>query len=734
MKSITLPLFILASTLTLAQQKQENPKEKTIENVTITKKVFQKKADRVVFDVAATPSTKGSTAHDLLKESPGVTTTDDKEFKILGKSAMQIFINGRKSNMSEEGLASYLKSTPAENISKIEVISVPGSEFNVPGNTGIINIILKKNQTNGTNGTLKFDNSTNIYNSQSTSASLNYRKDKFSANLQAGYSDRNNPFAVAIENGNANFRNLSSGAGTNKDKSTNINTTFGYDFTPKTSINFSVGTNLSNEQFNSAIDNKSFNNKVLNDYSILSSDTHSKSRDLSSTLNLTHKTDNLGSNLMLSAAYLNYTEQMDVMNRSFELPTNVLRAAFTQNIPRHINNYSFQADYTQKFKDGSAFGIGGNTNITNTDNNTQQSDLIGSNFVRNENLSNHFLYKENIFAGYTNYERNFGEKITSKVGIRYEYTMTKGDVLDRVDPINHFVRNYGFFLPFANANYAINNDHNLSFNFSSRIQRPTFWELNPVRIYTTKNNFIQNNPYLLPVKVYESELTYMFKNAYFLTANYTKLLDNSQQIPLQRITSTGDAELRYIRTNYGNADLLTFTLGMNKSFFKGRWIANYMLNANFGKFNGSIDRDPLTGETFVPYIVDRNVKYGMINLNNQFALNHAKNFWLGASYMYMTPLQTELGTVRNIQGLNLSLRKNWNNWTFKAEVNDVFNSRSQMVIENLQSSGYYSNVYQRTPQRVFKVGITYNFGNQKVKGVQKGSDAGSSIKNRTGGK
>ncbi|MCB4235936.1 hypothetical protein LDL59_15045 [Kaistella anthropi] len=73
-----------------------------------------------------------------------VSSTDDKTLKILGKNNATIFINGKKSNMDAEAIIAMLKSTPSEDISKIEVITVPSSEFQVESNDGIINIIMKK--------------------------------------------------------------------------------------------------------------------------------------------------------------------------------------------------------------------------------------------------------------------------------------------------------------------------------------------------------------------------------------------------------------------------------------------------------------------------------------------------------------------------------------------------------------------------------------------------------------
>ena len=57
--------------LSFAQQtpKSDTAKVKDIQEVSMTKKVFQKKSDRFVYDVAASPVAKGSTSFELLKQT-----------------------------------------------------------------------------------------------------------------------------------------------------------------------------------------------------------------------------------------------------------------------------------------------------------------------------------------------------------------------------------------------------------------------------------------------------------------------------------------------------------------------------------------------------------------------------------------------------------------------------------------------------------------------------------------
>ena len=145
MKAQILIASLFFSGLICAQEtKTDSANTKNIEAVTLTKQVFKKESDRFVYDVSNSPVAKGSTTFDILKQTPLLSTTDDKTLKIAGKNNALVFINGRKTNMDADSLNQFLKNTPAENIQKIEVITVPGSEYQVESSDGIINIILKK--------------------------------------------------------------------------------------------------------------------------------------------------------------------------------------------------------------------------------------------------------------------------------------------------------------------------------------------------------------------------------------------------------------------------------------------------------------------------------------------------------------------------------------------------------------------------------------------------------------
>ncbi|WP_292009013.1 outer membrane beta-barrel family protein [Chryseobacterium sp.] len=757
------PLLIAAlffSGFAFAQEKKTDTlKTQSIEGVTLTKQVFKKQSDRFVYDVAASPVAKGNTTFDLLKQTPLLSTTDDKTLKIAGKNNAVIYINGRKTNMDADSLEQFLKNTPAENIQKIEVITVPGSEYQVESSDGIINIVLKKKMSDGLNGNMRMSNSQNKYNGSSASFSLNYRKDKLgiSANLSGGENIQAQSYI--LRNGTTLTTNESVGDVDDPNKNLGGYLNIDYQLTEKSNLALSWNT-WANRSYGSTIN--LFNTVKIYDLNgNLTSTQYNKtdnldnSRSYNNSLNLNYelKTDSLGSKLNVNASYLNYRRFQFTDNRTLvQNPAGdfILGKKIIQNIPQIINNFSGTVDYIQKFKNDFTVSIGGNYNKTKTDNDTGNTtyQYVDDN---NEELSeavstsepNRFIYDENIYGVYLTLEKKFSDKFSGKVGTRYEITNSLGTSDNASPEYQRIERNYNNLLPYLSANYAINDKNNISYSFSSRMRRPNFWQLNPVKVYLTETNYIQNNPFVKASPTYNQELTYMYKNSYFLILNHSFYKDVITQVPLQgyAISPNGTVStenvLRYISTNFGNKQEMSAMLGLQKSFFKQYWTTNFNIGVQHNINNGTLAVDPTTGDTFqdaegrpIAYINKVKTTSLIIQTNNTIRLDKKKTWFLGVNYFYVDKQQIELGLLKDLMSLDLSIKKTWNDWTFALNVNDIL--RTNIVeIEDYQSNGNYNYVRNDQYRQGMTFSITYNFGNQKVKKVRDIEGASSTIKNRT---
>ena len=762
MKKLIISLSILSGIIAFGQGtvKNDSAKVHNIQEVLMTKKVFKKESDRFVYDISNAPVAKGSTTFDILKQTPLISTTDESTLKIAGKNNAIIYIDGKKTNMDAQSLAQFLKNTPAENIQKIEVITMPGSEFQVEASDGIINIVMKKKMTNGLNGNIRMASSANIYSSNSSSFSANYRKDKLGISANLTGSENIQPQSYVLRNGNSKATNESVGDIIDPNKNLGGYLNIDYQLTEKSNMALSWNT-WANKSYNSTVD--LFNTiRTLKEgnvwetkYSRSKNKEDSRSYNNSVNLNYELKTDSLGSKLNLNAAYLNFKRFQSTDNNTYESTAegiDLYRSRYvSQSLPQLINNFSGMADYIQKFKDDLTVSVGGNYNKTKTDNDTQSvtsifdtdgslAEVYNTEGIKIDNplsTPNHFLYDENIYGLYVTVEKKFSDKFSGKIGTRYEMTKSTGTSDNAQDlSLRNIERNYSNVLPYLSLNYAINEKNNISYAFSSRMRRPSFWEINPVKNILTENNYVQNNPFVKASSSYNQELTYMFKNSYFLILNHSLEKDIITQVPLQGIPVHADGsvgtqnQLRYIRTNFGDKQEMSAMFGIQKSFFKQAWTTNFNIGVQHNKNNGSLSVDPTTGDIFPLYTNNTSSTSFVVQTNNNIRLDQKKTWFAGVNFFYVDKQQIELGMLKNLSSLDLSLKKIWNDWTFTVNVNDILKTNI-VEVEDYQANGNFNYVQNNMYRQSVGASIVYSFGNQKVKKVRNIESASDEIKSRT---
>ncbi len=78
---------------------------------------------------------------------------------MLGKDGVNVMINGKMTYMPTSALVQFLNGMSSDNVKSIELITTPPSKYDAEGNSGYINIELKKRLDEGVNGNLSATNS-----------------------------------------------------------------------------------------------------------------------------------------------------------------------------------------------------------------------------------------------------------------------------------------------------------------------------------------------------------------------------------------------------------------------------------------------------------------------------------------------------------------------------------------------------------------------------------------------
>ena len=159
----------------------DNSKQLNEVVITVKKKLIEKKSDRLIYNVQSSVFSNGVSGDELLKNIPRIDPNSDG-LKIIGKSNVLIMIDDRIMNISGEDLRNYLKTLRSENIEKIEIITNPSAKYDASGNSGLINIKLKKKTNLGFDGNISSTFIQRTKPSTNNSLNLNYSNEKLILN------------------------------------------------------------------------------------------------------------------------------------------------------------------------------------------------------------------------------------------------------------------------------------------------------------------------------------------------------------------------------------------------------------------------------------------------------------------------------------------------------------------------------------------------------------------------
>ena len=156
---------------------------KLLESVTVTgsKPLIEMGIDRKIFNVEKNITSAGGTAIDVMRNVPLINVDIDGNVTVRN-AAPQIFVDGRPTTLT-------LEQIPADAIQSIEIITNPSAKFDASGGqSGILNIVLKKNRKAGYNGSIRagIDSRAKI----NGGGDINVRQGKFNFFANAMYNQR----------------------------------------------------------------------------------------------------------------------------------------------------------------------------------------------------------------------------------------------------------------------------------------------------------------------------------------------------------------------------------------------------------------------------------------------------------------------------------------------------------------------------------------------------------------
>lgn len=692
MKKHILFIATLICSLAAAQTKDTTAINK-IEAVAVNgKKVLvERKVDRLVYNVQNSMLSQGSSGTEVLAATPLLQVDENKGLlSIAGKNGVSVMVNDRMLHLSGSELINYLRNIRSENILKIEVITTPPAKYEAQGNSGIINIVLKKNQNLGWSGYLTTTYTQKTYAGFSSAAGIHYQNEKIKASVKLiGYDadkrsvEKYNIIGQSSSVSKDDRRDMNDGLG--------LNTSFDYSL----SKNSNIGLVYDITKGHTNMDIRSTQTYFAEGISTLETVTDSKHRSPFTTQMLNLYFDQKLGEHTLSFG-VNYYGNLPDTEINFTTKNVASNAA---QIVRNISSvdykiYSGQADLTLNFKKIQLeTGVKYSRFSNNSD--IEYFNFTNGNYIIDPAKSNLFDYDEKNYAAYISASKDLGKKWSLKAGLRYEYSQTSGF---SATTLSNSKNNYGKFFPTAYVSYKANENNQFSINYSRRINRPYFRALDPFRWYSNPNTYYTGNPSLQPSFNHNVELNYIFKSKFSANLYYQRTMNNFDQISFLngiKLVSTYE--------NYYNQSVYGINLNYTDTYFK-IWESNISTSFSFNETQ-------ITKFNLVP----KNGQSFYYSLNNTFQLNKAKTFMLFVNYWNNLPSRDGYSSVKTMASLDAGVKMSFAQKAVQVNVSvsDIFRQsgfRADMYFtDNTQSFNNYWDARRLT------LSVTYNLGNQKLK-------------------
>lgn len=684
----------------------------TTVNITATKPLIERQTDKTVMNVAGSVLAAGNSAMDILERAPGVSVDKDDNISLRGKQGVTVMINGKLTYLSAQQLATLLRSTDGNSIQSIELITNPSAKYDAAGNSGIINIVLKKSKEKGTNGSIIATGGFSAYTNDNTTLTLNHKQGNLNVFGSFNHGDYENGRDLNI------FRTV-----TDSSKSTYFNQynymkhdnhwnnyRFGadYDLSSKNTIGFIV-----NGYFNTELDNNADNTYIGSAPGEVDSIQRTPGvfkqsyKDFAINLNDRWKLDTAGQELNIDLDYSKFNNN----SRNYYV-TNFLRPDGTtqqdnqylqEQTPSTIDIHTAKADYTKPLSKTVNLEAGVKFSDVKTDNDLEAQKLQNNVYVNDTTKTNRFIYDEKIDAGYLNLKKSF-KNTSVQVGLRAEYTQSRGDLVTKDSVVQ---RSYLNLFPSFFLNHTFSTKNEMSFSYSRRIDRPSYQDLNPFIYYLDQYTYQKGNPFLKPQYTNNFELDYTYNKTLNVSLNYSHTNDAITEIILTNV-----ARKATYQTTLNLQTQDSYSVDINSPYTITKWWSG---NAELNVFDLQFRSDSLFGGN----LSDGKLAY-------QIKATQTFTFW---------GIKAELFTRYNsamIYGI-YHLHPRWSNdvgfsrsfyqkkLNIKFAVTDVFNTWTNNLDANYQADNFL--IKQKGQTRGARLTLTYNFGNSKIKASEHHSGA-----------
>jgi outer membrane receptor protein involved in Fe transport len=684
------PLFTLPP-VTLVQSPSVL-KEVTVVN---QKAYIETKPDRTILNVEKGIMASGASVLEVLNSAPGVRVRSGEEVLFAGGQKAAIAINGRVVNLSPQDIAAQLQNMQSAGVSQIEIIPNPSGKYDAGGSGGLINIVLKKGQNNGFNGSFDQMVGYGDFFKMQSAISMNYRTKSLNFFGTYGFRDNTTDHTIITDRNVGTTTNFDVNYH-NHQNTYNNNYNMGIDYNIDAA--HTLGLLVVGYYYNAFLDKN--NISTISDHSVndsvltTASQLNRRINNINYNLNYSGKLGQTNQTLAADADFNIYNRNSDehLISDLYNIHSAGYAAPqyFTNNAPTRITNLSGRADYVDPVSAKIRIEAGLKSIYVKSDNSQYFNNVLNGVQTPENTLSSRFIYTENITSAYVNYMATLSKKIDFQVDLRAEHTESNANTISDNYEIK---RSYTDLFPVVVLNYNPNADNRFSLSYNRRIDRPSYQELNPIIAYQDKYDFTTGNAYLRPAYSNKIELSHRYKSS-FTTSFYASFITDAYHFTY---FSQNDATGVYTA---GKANLKTFnTYGVTVSLPLDPyqwWHLDFNADADY--------------QYFADYagLLNKGAMDAIFNLSQQFQLPGGLS--LSVNGQYEIPNFYTIYKYQSIYFFSGGIRKPLLNKaaTLSFTVEDAFNTerdRYSSTYSNLSLSGY-----DKKETKIFKISFSYKFG------------------------
>ena len=669
------------------------------------KSSMQLTLDKKIFNVGKDLANAGGSASDILTNIPSVSVDPEGNVKLRGSDNVRILIDGKPSGLVSIKGGSGLQQLQANMVDRVEIITNPSARYEAEGVAGIINIILKKDNRQGFNGSVELV--TGYPTNLGAAANFNYRHKKINFFINYGVAYRRQPgigsLYQEVYGGDTTFILKQNNMGRIIGFNNNIRGGLDYYFTEKDVLTAAYlnrrlkGKRITDIRYEDYL----FNTSNLTGISNRRQDEDETEPNSEYSLSYKKSFAKKGHELIAEIKYLDYWENSYQLFTQNYFQPNGTESASKALLQKSLNDefekqWLFQLDYVKPIGEEGKFETGVRTSFRNMVNDyvVSQQKTTGD-FVPLPGLDNVFVYDENIHAAY-GILGNKHKKISYQAGLRAEWTDVK-TTLKETNQVNP--RNYVNLFPSAHFTFSMPKENAMQVSYSRRVRRPFYNDLSPYVTFSDSRNFFSGNPDLAPEfsdVIEVGHIKSFDKGSYTSSIYYRGTKGKIDRI--RSVDAAGNSVTRTENLLSENAFGLEFTSG----YAPVKW---WKIDFNFNFFHADID-----GSNIRPGYKATTYSW-FARQTSRFMF--PKNFDVQLRTNYEAPQKTAQGRRKALYYADLSMSKDVfkGRGTLNFNVLDVFNTRRMRMITN--GTNFFTDANFQARRRQLNLALSYRIRQAK---------------------